>query len=66
LSGVAWNLHLVAGACAAELFTRGPCGRRFIDPGRRSALSRMIEAKLSFLISGGTGSGNTVLHRARL
>jgi pilus assembly protein CpaF len=30
-----------------------------VTPGAAQLLSRMIEAKLAFLISGGTGSGKT-------
>jgi pilus assembly protein CpaF len=32
-----------------------------LTPGAAQLLSRMIQAKLAFLISGGTGSGKTTL-----
>jgi pilus assembly protein CpaF len=48
-----------------------PAGRSFsledcvasgsLTPGAAQLLSRVVEAKLAFLISGGTGSGKTTL-----
>ena len=56
------------GTCIA---LRVPAGRSFsvedcvasgpVTPGAAKLLARMIEAKLAFLISGGTGSGKTML-----
>ena len=53
--------NFAAGACGTTLFGRRLCRLGLIDPGAAQFLSRMIEAKLAFLISGGTGSGKTTL-----
>jgi hypothetical protein len=52
---------LTAGACPPELFARGLCRLGPSDPGAAKLLARMIEARLAFLISGGTGSGKPTL-----
>jgi hypothetical protein len=44
-----------------ELLTRDCVVSGSLTPGTAQLLSRMIEAKLAFLISGGTGSGKTTL-----
>jgi type IV secretory pathway ATPase VirB11/archaellum biosynthesis ATPase len=44
-----------------ELLTRRLRWLSSLTPGTAELLSRMIEAKLAFLISGGTGSGKTTL-----
>jgi hypothetical protein len=60
-SGITRHLHFTAGACPPELFARGLCRLGPSDPGAAKLLARMIEARLAFLISGGTGSGKPTL-----
>jgi pilus assembly protein CpaF len=65
------RVHAVLGTLASPgtcISFRVPAGRSFsledcvaagsFTPGAAQLLARMIEAKLAFLISGGTGSGN--------
>jgi Carbon-nitrogen hydrolase len=65
------RVHAVLGTLASRgtcISLRVPANRSFsledcvasgsLTPGTAQLLSRMIEAKLAFLISGGTGSGN--------
>jgi hypothetical protein len=65
-SGITRHLHFAARARTPKLFARGLCRLGLSDPGAAQLLSRMIEAKLAFLISGGTGSGKTTLLAALL
>ena len=44
-----------------ELLTQDCVASGSLTPGTAELLSRMIEAKLAFLISGGTGSAKTAL-----
>ena len=73
------RVHAVLGCLASPgtcLSLRVPAQRSFsiedcitsgsLTPGAAHLLSRMIEAKLAFLISGGTGSGKTTLLAALL
>jgi pilus assembly protein CpaF len=73
------RVHAVLGCLAAPgtcISLRVPALRSFsledciasgsLNPGGAQLLSRMIEAKLAFLISGGTGSGKTTLLAALL
>ena len=73
------RVHAVLGTLASPgtcISLRVPAGRSFsvedcvasgsLTPGAAQLLSRMIEAKLAFLISGGTGSGKTTLLAALL
>ena len=46
---------------ASLSFSLEDCASGSLTPGTAELLSRMIEAKLAFLISGGTGSGKTTL-----
>jgi hypothetical protein len=68
------RVHAVLGCLASPgtcISLRVPAQRSFsiedcvtsgsLTPGAAHLLSRMIEAKLAFLISGGTGSGKTTL-----
>ena len=73
------RVHAVLGTLASPgtcISLRVPAQRSFslndcmasgsLTPGAAQLLSRMIEAKLAFLISGGTGSGKTTLLAALL
>ncbi|HET6759408.1 MAG TPA: TadA family conjugal transfer-associated ATPase [Propionibacteriaceae bacterium] len=73
------RVHAVLGSVASPgtcISLRVPAQRNFsiedcvasgsVTPGAAHLLSRMIEAKLAFLISGGTGSGKTTLLAALL
>jgi pilus assembly protein CpaF len=73
------RVHAVLGTLASPgtcISLRVPAQRSFsledcvaagsLTPGTAQLLSRMIEAKLAFLISGGTGSGKTTLLAALL
>jgi pilus assembly protein CpaF len=73
------RVHAVLGTLASPgtcISLRVPAHRSFslqdcvasgsVTPGAAQLLSRMIEAKLAFLISGGTGSGKTTLLAALL
>jgi pilus assembly protein CpaF len=73
------RVHAVLGGVASPgtcISLRVPAQRKFsiedcvasgsVTPGAAHLLSRMIEAKLAFLISGGTGSGKTTLLAALL
>jgi pilus assembly protein CpaF len=73
------RVHAVLGCLASPgtcISLRVPARRNFsledsvasgsLSPGAAQLLSRMIEAKLAFLISGGTGSGKTTLLAALL
>jgi pilus assembly protein CpaF len=73
------RVHAVLGCLASPgtcISLRVPAQRSFsiqdcvatgsLTPGAADLLSRMIEAKLAFLISGGTGSGKTTLLAALL
>src|SRR4029453_7104809 len=73
------RVHAVLGTLASPgtcISLRVPAQRSFsledcvtsgsLTPGTAELLSRMIEAKLAFLISGGTGSGKTTLLAALL
>jgi pilus assembly protein CpaF len=73
------RVHAVLGSVATPgtcISLRVPAQRNFsiedcvasgsVTPGAAHLLSRMIEAKLAFLISGGTGSGKTTLLAALL
>jgi pilus assembly protein CpaF len=73
------RVHAVLGCLASPgtcISLRVPAQRSFsiedcvtsgsVTPGAAHLLSRMIEAKLAFLISGGTGSGKTTLLAALL
>jgi hypothetical protein len=73
------RVHAVLGTVASPgtcISLRVPAQRSFsvedcvasgsLTPGTAQLLSRMIEAKLAFLISGGTGSGRTTLLAALL
>ena len=73
------RVHAVLGTLASPgtcISLRVPAHRSFsledcvasgsLTPGAAQLLSRMIEAKLAFLISGGTGSGKTTLLAALL
>jgi pilus assembly protein CpaF len=73
------RVHAVLGAVASPgtcISLRVPAGRGLsladcvasgsLTPGAAQLLSRMIQAKLAFLISGGTGSGKTTLLAALL
>jgi pilus assembly protein CpaF len=73
------RVHAVLGCLASPgtcISLRVPAQRSFsiedciasdsLTPGAARVLSRMIEAKLAFLISGGTGSGKTTLLAALL
>jgi pilus assembly protein CpaF len=68
------RVHAVLGTLASPgtcISLRVPAHRSFsledcvasgsVTPGAAQLLARMIEAKLAFLISGGTGSGKTTL-----
>jgi len=70
------RVHAVLGCVALPgtcISLRVPAQRSFsiedcvtsgsLTPGAAHLLSRLIEAKLAFLISGGTGSGNTAVRR---
>jgi Flp pilus assembly CpaF family ATPase len=60
-SGITRHLHFITSARAPELLARRLCRLGSLTLGAAQLLSRMIEAKLAFLISGGTGSGKTTL-----
>ncbi|HET9562550.1 MAG TPA: ATPase, T2SS/T4P/T4SS family, partial [Propionibacteriaceae bacterium] len=68
------RVHAVLGTLASPgtcISLRVPAHRSFsledcvasgsVTPGAAQLLTRMMEAKLAFLISGGTGSGKTTL-----
>jgi hypothetical protein len=64
-SAITRHLHFTTGARRPELLARRLCCLRSVTPGAAQLLARMIEAKLAFLISGGTGSGKTTLRLRR-
>ena len=62
----AGHLPVITCASEADVFARGnDCHRHDLD-GCRCAVTQDVDAKLAFLISGGTGSGKTTLLAALL
>jgi pilus assembly protein CpaF len=65
-SGITRHLHFAACASRAQLSLEDCVAAGSLTSGAAQLPSRMIEAKLAFLISGGTGSGKTTLLAALL
>ena len=61
LLGVTRDLHLSARTRIADLFAPGLRASGSLTPGAAQLLTPMIEARLAFLISCGTGSGKPTL-----